>query len=315
MTGIEPSFFVVGSVRVGSTLLRLLIGHHSKICACDEMEYILSGIEMDKAGKSARQYADFLACHRVFLKYQLDTPAPTNFKAMAENIVASLAAKDGRGLQGGAVHNDFAHLADVWPNAKYIFLDRDPRDVAKSVMNMGWAGTGWRAADYWLKSKENWKKLCTVVKPENRLELRFEDLIANTETELTKVCEFLGVEYEPTMVEIEGDTSYKRPNAAEASSWEKKANPRFVAEVETKIGKPAILASGYKVSDNPAISTSLFARVVLKLKDSWICTRYRISLYGFRLWLDSVLARRTGFSSWQNSVQIRMNAINVTRLK
>ena len=36
----ETPFFLVGCVRSGTTVLRLMLGHHSRVCNCDEMDYV-----------------------------------------------------------------------------------------------------------------------------------------------------------------------------------------------------------------------------------------------------------------------------------
>ncbi len=49
--------------------------------------------------------------------------------------------------------------------------------------------------------------------PESRrIQVTFEDLVAQPELELERVCRFLGVSYEPSMLDIEGDSSYRRPS-------------------------------------------------------------------------------------------------------
>ena len=38
-------FFLVGAVRSGTTVLRLMLGHHREICKCEEMEYVTSALK------------------------------------------------------------------------------------------------------------------------------------------------------------------------------------------------------------------------------------------------------------------------------
>ena len=59
-------FFLVGSIRSGTTLLRLMLGHHSKICRCHEMEYVASAIVGREEWPDVHSYARDLPRHYDF---------------------------------------------------------------------------------------------------------------------------------------------------------------------------------------------------------------------------------------------------------
>lgn len=315
MISSEPDFFIVGSVRTGSTMLRLMLGHHPDISRCDEMEYFLPGIEMQEAGKSIEEYKDFLRYDRIFQLYDYKISYKDTFKEIADNIFLQLAERDPRPLKGGTIHNDFALLAKVWPNTKYIFLDRDPRDVARSVMNMGWVGTAWHGAEFWARAKQNWQALSDVIPEQQRLELRFEQLVSEPEAVLTQVCEFLGVEYTPEMLKIDGNTTYKAPSQSEAASWEKKSKPQDIAEVETRVGKDLIAQSGYPVSDYPTIETDEYVRLKLSWRDKYGRMKFQWQRLGFDLWMLRTLADKTGNKALHRYIAPKINAIENQHLK
>ncbi|TGD73951.1 sulfotransferase [Mangrovimicrobium sediminis] len=313
---LAPDFFVVGSVRTGSTLLRLMLGHHPRVCRCDEMEYLVPGIEMQSAGRPIEEYRDFLRYDRIFQLSGFDVPGGADLRELGDDLFRQLAERNPDcDIAGATVHNDFAHLASIWPQAKFIFLDRDPRDVAFSVMNLGWAGTGWYAAQFWVRAKANWERVCAATAPGQRLEIRFEDLVAAPEPVLHKVCDFLDIAFSPAMLEIERDTTYRRPSARAAASWEQRGRQRDIAEVETRIGRDRIAAAGYPLSDYPDVDSGALAMAGFALRDLWHRTRYRIRQYGLYLWLASALSKRSGSQAWRRSVQLRLDAIDNAHLK
>lgn len=315
VTSVEPEFFIVGSVRTGSTMLRLMLGHHPEICRCDEMEYFLPGIEMQEAGKSIEEFKEFLRYDRIFLLYDYKISYKDTFKEVADDIFAQLATRDPGPIMGGTIHNDFALLAKVWPNTRFIFLDRDPRDVARSVMNMGWAGTAWHAADFWSRAKQNWQTLSETIPAEQRLELRFEELVAEPESVLKQVCEFLNVEYTPEMLKIDENTTYKAPSQSEAASWEKKSKPQDIVEVESRIGKELIEQSGYKVSNYPVLETDELVLLKLSLRDKLGRMSFQWKRLGFSLWLLQIIANKTGNQALHRYVAPKINKIDNLHLK
>jgi hypothetical protein len=89
-------------------------------------------------------------------------------------------------------------IAACWRDARFIFLLRHPGDVVAS-----W----WRARPRYSEDEvvDSVLSYATAVQ-EARTELpgptiRYEDLLADPETEVKKLCAFLGVEWEPGMLE------------------------------------------------------------------------------------------------------------------
>jgi hypothetical protein len=94
-------------------------------------------------------------------------------------------------------------LAEIWPDARFVHLIRDGRDVALSVMNVPFGpNNAWAAARSWaqaIRLGHNAAERYT----DRVLELRYEDLVFEPEREVTRVCEFVGLTYSPDMLAIE----------------------------------------------------------------------------------------------------------------
>ncbi len=92
-------------------------------------------------------------------------------------------------------------ISDVLPEARFIHLIRDGRDVALSRRRRG-MGAGKPIAD----AAERWRRRITLARRQARrlrgryLELRYEDLVADPEPHLQAICELCELELDPAML-------------------------------------------------------------------------------------------------------------------
>jgi hypothetical protein len=123
------------------------------------------------------------------------------------------------------------------------------------------------------------------------MELRFEDLVIGTEAELTRIARFLGVDYDPVMLEIERDTTYRRPDPRAARSWRHDATEREVREMEDRLGS-RLVEAGYDPSGFPALEVGPLHRLGLSVDHRVGRMRFRQRRYGIPLWMASLVTRR-----------------------
>jgi hypothetical protein len=57
------------------------------------------------------------------------------------------------------VHRHYDRLLRLWPEARFIHLVRDPRDVASSCIGMGWAGNVWTGVTRWIEAERLWDEV------------------------------------------------------------------------------------------------------------------------------------------------------------
>ena len=98
-----------------------------------------------------------------------------------------------------------AHIDELWelfPRSKIVHLVRDGRDVVVSQRNIEWLSNNVPklARDWWWKTTLC-HKVGSVRGPEYFLEVRYEDLVVDTERVLRAICEFLGEAFAPEMME------------------------------------------------------------------------------------------------------------------
>lgn len=92
-------------------------------------------------------------------------------------------------------------IKKLYPEAKFIFLLRDGRDVVNSLLQMPWRPDGlWSNARYWQNYIKSAEKVKAKLDSSSFFEIRFEDLAADTEGYTRRLCDFVGVKYSEEML-------------------------------------------------------------------------------------------------------------------
>ena len=196
-------------------MFRLLLDHHPQLAVFGEFEESVSEAVGDDWPALA-EYHDFLARDRMALEQGFVVDPALDYVALVRSFFEQAATRTGAPQVGAAVHSRFDLLPRLFPDARYLHVVRDPRDVAHSVVKMGWAGNDWAGARVWVDAEQRWERLRDAVPASHRLDVHYEDLLISPEVELERVCSLLGVLYDPVMLAIEDDTSYRPPDASRA---------------------------------------------------------------------------------------------------
>lgn len=93
------------------------------------------------------------------------------------------------------------NLLAVFPDAKFINLIRDGRDVVSSYVKMHGDSILGESIYRWRESILRVKKVQKRIAGENFLDLKYEDLVLEPESALRKVSGFLGIEYSESMLD------------------------------------------------------------------------------------------------------------------
>jgi sulfotransferase family protein len=307
-TAQEEPFFLVGSERSGTTLLRLMLAHHRAIECAPEFEFMVE--ELDGAGwPPLGPYYDWLSTNRIFLPHGLTIDRKLDYPGLMKSFVAQYCARTEKPIHGATCHKHFDRLLRIWPRARFVHLVRDGRDVARSCMGMGWAGNVWHGAERWIQAEELWTELAPRLQPEQRFELVYEELIRAPARELGRLCAFLGTEYDPGMLDYARDSSYERPDPKLIGQWRKKLAPEEQALLEARMG-PLLRARGYEESGVPAARVSRWQRLALALDDRRGRFRFRTERYGLAHVIRSKLARTLGLAGLQKRLRVRENEID-----
>lgn len=92
-------------------------------------------------------------------------------------------------------------ILDCFPNAQFIFITRDGRDASVTSMQSAFgAGNIYGAAYTWEKANSFVKPFRSQYSASTWMDVKYEDLCRRPEEVLRAVCEFLGEEYSPDML-------------------------------------------------------------------------------------------------------------------
>lgn len=296
--------FVCGALRSGTTLLRLMIDDHPGLSNPGEMDFLFEP-PMRSGAPDMDVYAGELALNRVFAGLQLSFTKGLSYEDQVRDFIRQL-RKPGRRLTIN-IHRHFDHIPAIFPNARYVHLLRDPRDAAKSAIGMGWAGNVFHGVDHWIKSERDFERLAAKTPTDRIYRLRNEDLIKAPERELAKLCAFLGVAYDPAMLNYPSHTTYGPPDPALIEQWRRVLTPREIELIESKV-RPMMVERGYEpATQNPA-GPSLFERAAIRIGNSWGRFRFAATRHGTALTLLEMVAVRAPSPALKRFIRRRKSA-------
>jgi hypothetical protein len=92
----------------------------------------------------------------------------------------------------------------MFPEARFIHLIRDGRNVALSYMEIEWGPSSWEgAARRWRERVEAARGGSREIGAERYFEMRYEELVEYPERSLRSLCNFVQLEYHPAMLQYQ----------------------------------------------------------------------------------------------------------------
>ena len=206
-------FFIVGSARSGTTLLRLILNAHPQVAVPPESRFITELW----TGREEVEVDDFLTSlgeHRLFRVWNITidevrrelgdaqrVPYPDAVEA-AYRAWARAKHKDCWGDKTPRYIENIPLLAKLWPEAKFVHQIRDGRNVVLSYADVPFGPkTLGKAADLWAKRVTAGLTEGRKLGPERYLEIRYEEFVANPASQAKTLCDFLGIDFDPDMLD------------------------------------------------------------------------------------------------------------------
>ncbi len=203
-------FFLLGHDRSGTTMLRLILDR-GDVAIPPESMFLLDV----QPGQAAEDVLRTAWSHPRVRLWGLEGDPPTvpnglndaeAFRFAVSAPFVAYAGAEGKTRWGDKTPAYIAHvdrLASIWPDARFVVLVRDGRDVAQSLMGVPFGpNNAWAAARSWATAIRNGRDAAGRY-PGRVLEVRYEDLVANPEVEVQAICDFLALGYSPEMLAIE----------------------------------------------------------------------------------------------------------------
>lgn len=302
--------FIYGALRSGSTVFRLMLHAHPGIDNPGEYDYLFDPIFNDVDGVW-KMDVDRLRRERGFRYSRLTLPdgvaGPTaEAGPLLEAFLDQLKA---RGAPDAAFSINLHRHLDValalFPAAKVIHLVRDPRDVARSCIGMGWAGDVWHGVDPWLETERGWDRVAAQIPAERLLTIHYEALISDFEAGLREVCAFFDRPFVDGMLTYYEGTSYEAPDPTLIQQWRGKLSAYQAGLVEGKVGA-MLTARGYAPGPSGPVHPGAIERLMLKLfnkRAKWAVERER---HGLRLMLQERIGRKLGIRALHDPAVLAM---------
>jgi hypothetical protein len=214
----SPFPFIVGVGRSGTTLLRAILDTHPSIAIPGESHFIPAmatrrrRYETAKGLRSGRFLEDVDRYHW-FRRWELPVERvveslrrepPLTLSDAIRRLFEVYAAERGKTRYGDktpAYINHIPTLAGLFPEARFVHLMRDGRDVALSRLDHPtMSRTLPELAILWRRGVEKGRRAGRRLGPRRYLEIRYEDLVSTPEEVTRLVCRFLELPFDPVVL-------------------------------------------------------------------------------------------------------------------
>jgi hypothetical protein len=252
--------FIVGAPRSGTTLLRVTLNRHSQLAVAGETHYFQRVYARRHAfgdpgsvRNRERIVGAYLAIEPVrrlgmdmgVLRQRMMSEGVT-WSALFASMIGTYADSKGKQHTGEKTPQHALHvktLCEWFPDCSIIHLVRDPRAAVCSLTHMPWAS---RSV---LMGARTWRLFntaaCTVSTRENYMRVKYEELVAQPEEQLRRVCSHIGLEYQEALLQPDAaefdparpvHRAYEKITPARTALWRTELEPWQVSAIEAAAG-------------------------------------------------------------------------------
>jgi hypothetical protein len=315
---IASPIFLVGSVRSGTTLLRLMLDHHPELAFFHEFPFAVVALP-DSGWPDLDSYYEFLLKDRIYQDSRLEIDSRLDYPQLMNSFLKQKRDRDHKRVVGATVHIHFDRLLRIWPDARFIHIVRDGRDVGRSRVELGWAGNMYTGVQTWIEAERLWEQVQGVVPASRRVELKYENLVMNAEQELTRICDFLDLAFDPAMLRYNEHSTYDKPDPKLIGQWRRKLPAQAVRIAEARIAE-MLVDRGYELSEYKPLKIGPLRERMLLSDDRKNRLAARHQLYGSSLFLSELMIRALDpayrkFTNFRKEVRERIHEIERSILK
>jgi hypothetical protein len=240
--GRDPYLFIVGCARSGTTLVHRIVDAHPEIAITPEMHWITRQFK-SRNGLVTPKLVSELTGHKRFAQFEIPQeqfegllgsgeaiPYPT-FLNRVFGLYGKIKNKPLVGNKTPAYVRRVPTFHALWPEAKFVHIIRDGRDVCMSILE--WkkgertAGryASWEedpvstTALWWERKVRKAREDGAALGPGLYHETLYEDLVDDPQRECKRLCEFLGVPYDDAMIRFHEGRERVEPGRGAKSAW------------------------------------------------------------------------------------------------
>lgn len=285
MTSNLPApIFIVGSMRSGSTLLRLMLDSHPHIAIPSETGFM-------GAASAAHRIPDWKFGEAWYERLGWGTAeVDERLREFYDGMFRRYAAQQGKPRWGEKTPfhtNHMPRMAQIFPDASFVGIVRHPGAVASSLHRRFHFGFV-EAITYW--SDTNKQMLASGMALENRFSLcRYEDVVRLGEPVLRELLDFVGEPWAPEVLQhhkvqrerggpraVEGLTNTSDPvDASRADSWSESVSVEERAELARVAELAAFLGYAAQAPDVDTQTTGRGDRGRLLVTGTELATRHQ----------------------------------------
>ena len=243
----NPFVFIVGCPRSGTTLLQRILDAHPQLAIIHETHWIPKFYH--KAARRSpealvrpglirqllkRPKLAHLGLAREEWQARLESGKAVSFADFVGGIFDRFGQARGKPLVGDktpAYARSMDLLHEIWPQARFIHLIRDGRDVCLSAMNWKKPGRLLLRASTWhddadLTAALWWEWHVRMARssgqrlgPDLYTEVRYEALVDDAAAECVRLCGFLGVPHDGAMLRFHEGRTRTAPGLDPKEAW------------------------------------------------------------------------------------------------
>ena len=209
-----PAPFVVGVTRSGTTLLRLMLDAHPEMAIPPETHFVLDVVRAFKEGPvTSERFVEIVTSHRRWPDFGLEAAALRERVSVLEplepgealrafyRLYAERAGKPRWGDKTPGYLRRMRAIERVLPEARFVHLIRDGRDVAVSITGLHFGPETVRdAAERWARRIRRARRQGAKVR--HYTEVRYEDLVQDPEEVLRRICDWLDLPWDEAMLDF-----------------------------------------------------------------------------------------------------------------
>tara|TARA_R110001592_G_C13180877_1_gene750873 strand:+ start:1402 stop:2331 length:930 start_codon:yes stop_codon:yes gene_type:complete len=175
-----------------------------------------------------------------------------SYTELVDYICTQLMKKKGKSMWGDKTPHyilKLNQLVNLYPNAKYLYIVRDGRDVALSLLKKPWGPNNiYKCAEQWAAANNSEQQLLlTALKDKGQLlYIKYEELLEKTEQECRRIYEFLGDDIENHREMV--DALIAKTMSGNHAKWKTQMTSQQISIYEAT-AKSSLLYHNYELMD------------------------------------------------------------------